>query len=165
MQRLCGFAHRVHRLTSHLPWPFPHGCTVDLGVESKFKNMKRVEDMRMRRETGQCMREPRGLKDPVVQRDGGFLNYGRARFLTSSVQDKRALGSSRGVVNVPGQELPDHTAAFEAAKKHAFDRGVVDTATYSAHPEKVIERAKFKKRDGASDDHAVNKFKKKSRRF
>eukprot|EP00037_Helgoeca_nana_P015462 m.144438 g.144438 ORF g.144438 m.144438 type:complete len:388 (+) comp23029_c0_seq1:454-1617(+) len=137
---------------------------VDLGVDSKFQNVQRVEQARHLRETAGSSQQGRGQKDPVAQGDG-FLNYGRARFLTSSVQDKRAMGSSKGVVNVPGQELSDHTATFEAAKKKAFDRGVVDTATYSAHPEKVVARGRGRHRDGASDDQAVNKFRKKTRRY
>eukprot|EP00035_Acanthoeca_spectabilis_P025170 m.457169 g.457169 ORF g.457169 m.457169 type:complete len:359 (-) comp21210_c0_seq1:3726-4802(-) len=137
---------------------------VDLGVENKFKNVQRVEEARLLREMGQAPKSVRGQKEPEVQSDT-FLNYGRARFLTSSVQDKRAMGSSKGVVDVPGQDLADHTAAFEAAKKKAFDRGEVDSATYTAHPENVVERGRTRPVDGASDDHAVNTFRKKSRRY
>ena len=137
---------------------------VDLGVDSKFENIQRVEEEKRRRERGGGPSTKRGQKEPIAQSDG-YLNYGRARFLTSSVQDKRAMGSSKGVVDVPGQVLFDHTAAFEAAKKKAFDRGIVDTAQYTEHPEKVVSRHKHKGRDHASDDHAVSQFKKKSRRY
>mmetsp|Transcript_23439 Transcript_23439/g.61377 ORF Transcript_23439/g.61377 Transcript_23439/m.61377 type:complete len:370 (+) Transcript_23439:438-1547(+) len=139
---------------------------VDLGVESKFKNVQRVEEERLRRAAGVASGRKPGLKDPVpVAHGDGVLNYGRARFLTSSVRDKRAMGSSKGVVDVPGQELTDHTTAFEQAKKQAFDRGVVDSATYSAHPAKVARSRRGGPHDGASDDKAVHHFRKKSRRF
>jgi hypothetical protein len=158
---VAAYSHPHHHRSPRLPLP---SLAVDLGVDSKFQNVQRVEQARHLRETAGSSQQGRGQKDPVAQGDG-FLNYGRARFLTSSVQDKRAMGSSKGVVNVPGQELSDHTATFEAAKKKAFDRGVVDSATYSAHPEKVVARGRGRHRDGASDDQAVNKFRKKTRRY
>ena len=77
------------------------------------------------------------------------------------------------------QNVKDHTVVIrlccmsyvpmKADSSHHRDTrgtaGIVSTATYSAHPEKVEEKRRQTKRDGASDDMAVNKFIKKSRKF
>jgi hypothetical protein len=113
---------------------------VDLGVEAKFVNVQKTEELRLAREYPREAAKAAAAK-PVVRpapkvqvslpsSQDGYLNYGRARFLTSSVTDKRAMGSSKGVVDVPGQELDNHTEAFEIAKKRAFDRGACSTPTH-----------------------------------
>eukprot|EP00041_Stephanoeca_diplocostata_P000585 m.15505 g.15505 ORF g.15505 m.15505 type:complete len:368 (+) comp10762_c0_seq2:80-1183(+) len=141
---------------------------INLGVETKFENVKRTDEARQQRMQGSGGHKRAGSKavfghKMLDEGDESQLNYGRARFFTSTVKDKRQLGSSKGVVQ--GDETVDHTAAFEAAKKRAFDKGEVDSAKYTAHPEKVQERGSYKKREGATDGMAVHKFAKRQHRM
>ena len=175
-----------------------------MGVDSKFANLEKVEKARldaMKRQNKRQHPDDRTRKPHTKSNsDDGQMNYGRARFMIGGGRRGGGRGGGRGgpgrggrggrgggrgrgggpgragVVHIPGDNLPDHSAAFEHAKKRAFDNGQIDNATYTVNPESMERKPREHTGRGghnnknyragtASDDHAFARFKKSTRRF
>lgn len=125
---------------------------VDLGIETKLKNIERTEASRL---------------ELISKRKSKEDNKSSLTQLPSFQKDRFAGSTFKKPENTLHRTAPgggDHAREFDRAKKIAFEKGLTSSAQYQAIPN-LHGHHRPGMRDQASDDHAFDSFKKKMRRF